>query len=274
MGLTHARCRAWQGRRDPLGAIPAMAARPRQSLLGGTMSAPKRSSCREVRVVCSGAFRAAYQVLVEGFEGTAGCRVVTAWGSSAPGAATSIPARLAAGEPLDLVIMAREGLDRLIGEGLVVAATELARCGIGVAVRTGAPRPDLTSTATLIGALKRAHAIAYSSSASGIYLKGLFQRLGLAETLGSRMKQIQGEPVGAVVARGEAEIGFQQVSELLPVPGIDFVGPLPAEIQHTTAFAAGIPAGAVEEATARALIAHLTAPSATAVIRRSGMEPV
>ena len=239
------------------------------------MSALKRSTCSEIRVVCSGAFRAAYQVLVEGFEEATGRRVVTAWGSSAPGAATSIPARLAAGEPLDLVIMAREGLDRLIGQGLVLAAgcTDLARCGIGVAVRTGAPRPDLTSAATLVDALKRADAIAYSSSASGIYLKGLFQRLGLAETLGSRLRQIQGEPVGAVVARGEAEIGFQQVSELLPVPGIDFVGPLPAEIQHTTAFAAGIPTGALEEAPARALIAYFTAPSAAAIIRASGMEP-
>ena len=239
------------------------------------MSALKRSNCRDVRVVCSGAFRAAYQVLVARFEEATGLRVVTAWGSSAAGAATSIPARLAAGEPLDLVIMAREGLDRLIDQGLVGAAgcTDLARCGIGVAVRTGAPRPDLTSAGTLIGALKQAEAIAYSSSASGIYLKGLFQRLGLAEALGSRMKQIEGEPVGAVVSRGEAEIGFQQVSELLPVPGVDFVGPLPAEIQHTTVFAAGIPAAAVEGQTARALIAYLTAPSAAGIIRGSGMEP-
>jgi molybdate transport system substrate-binding protein len=239
------------------------------------MSALEGSKPNEVRVVCSGAFRAAYQLLVAGFEGATGRTVVTAWGSSAAGAPTSIPARLEAGEPLDLVIMAREGLDRLIAQGLVVAAgrSDLARCGIGVAVRTGAPRPDLTSADTLIGALKQAKAIAYSSSASGIYLKGLFQRLGLTEALGGRMKQIAGEPVGAVVARGEAEIGFQQVSELLVVPGIDFVGPLPAEIQHTTVFAAGIPAAAAEEGTARTLIAHLTAPSAAAIIRGSGMEP-
>ncbi|MBO0742669.1 MAG: substrate-binding domain-containing protein, partial [Hyphomicrobiaceae bacterium] len=133
--------------------------------------------------------------------------------------------------------------------------------------------PDLSSVASLIAALKQAEAVAHSSSASGIYLKGLFQRLGLAEALGSRMKQIEGEPVGAVVARGEAEIGFQQVSELLAVSGIDFVGPLPSAIQHSTVFAAGIPACAVEEPTARALIAYLTAPSAAAIIRRSGMEP-
>jgi molybdate transport system substrate-binding protein len=180
-----------------------------------------------------------------------------------------------AGEPLDLVIMARDGLDRLIGQGLVVATgcRDLARCGIGVAVRAGAPRPDLSSPGALIGALKQAEGIAFSSSASGIYLKGLFHQLGLAEALSGRLKQIEGEPVGAVVARGEAAIGFQQVSELLPVPGIDFVGPLPAEIQHTTVFAAGIPTAAAEQGTARALIDHLAAPSAAAIIRGSGMEP-
>ena len=95
-------------------------------------------------------------------------------------------------------------------------------------------------------ALRQAKSVAHSSSASGIYLKGLFQRLGLYDTLGDRIRQVEGEPVGAVVARGEAEIGFQQVSELLPVPGIDYVGPLPPEIQHFTVFAAGIAAHARE----------------------------
>ena len=113
----------------------------------------------------------------------------------------------------------------------------------------------------------------HSSSASGIYLKGLFQRLGLYDTLGDRIRQVEGEPVGSVVARGEAEIGFQQVSELLPVPGIDFVGPLPPELQHETVFAAGIAAGAREPDAARALIAYLTAPAAAPIIRASGMEP-
>ena len=228
----------------------------------------------ELRVVCSGAFRAAYQVLVTGFARPTGHRVVTAWGSSAAGAPTSIPARLAAGD-LDLVIMAGEGLDRLIAQGLITAAgrADLARSGIGVAIRTGAPRPDLSSTAALMRALKQAKSLAHSSSASGIYLKGLFQRLGLTEALGNRIKQIEGEPVGAVVARGEAEIGFQQIRELLPVPGIDFVGPLPPEIQHTTVFAAGIAAGAREPQAARALIDYLTGPGAAAIIHNSGMEP-
>jgi len=229
----------------------------------------------ELRVVCSGAFRAAYRVLVPGFERATGHRVVTVWGSSVAGTPTSIPARLAAGECLDLVIMAGEELDRLIGQGLIDAAgrVDVARSRIGVAVRTGAPRPDLSSTDAFIHALKQAKSVAHSSSASGIYLKDLLHRLGLTGSLGDRMKQVEGEPVGAVVARGEAEIGVQQISELLPVPGIDFVGPLPSEIQHTTAFAAGIAAGARSRQAARALMGYLTGPLAAAIIHKSGMEP-
>ena len=191
------------------------------------------------------------------------------------GAPTSIPARLAAGEPVDLVIMAGAGLDRLIGEGRIAAGSrvDLARSGIGVAVRAGAARPDLSSGDALIRAITQAKSVAHSSSASGVYLKGLFQRLGLTDALGDRIRQVEGEPVGAVVARGEVEIGFQQVSELLPVAGIDFVGPLPPELQHETVFAAGIAAAAREPDAARALIAYLTAPAAAPIIRASGMEP-
>ena len=112
-----------------------------------------------------------------------------------------------------------------------------------------------------------------SSSASGVYLKGLFQRLGLADALGDRIRQVEGEPVGSVVARGEAEIGFQQVSELLPVPGIDYVGPLPSEIQQFTVFSAGIASATREPDAARALIAYLTAPAAIPLVRQSGIEP-
>jgi molybdate transport system substrate-binding protein len=229
----------------------------------------------EIRVFASGGFKAAYLALVPGFERVTGHGVATAWGSSVAGAPTSIPARLAAGEPVDLVIMAEEGLDRLTGEGRIVAGSrvDLARSGIGVAVRAGAPKPDLSSADALIRAITQAKSVAHSSSASGVYLKGLFQRLGLADALGDRIKQVEGEPVGAMVARGEAEIGFQQVSELLPVPGIDYIGPLPAEIQQLTTFAAGIATGAREPDLARALVAYLTAPAAAPVIRRSGMEP-
>jgi molybdate transport system substrate-binding protein len=131
----------------------------------------------------------------------------------------------------------------------------------------------LRSADALLRELHQAKSIAHSSSASGIYLKSLFQRLGLSEALGDRIRQIEGEPVGAVVARGDAQIGFQQVSELLPIAGIDYVGPLPSELQHLTVFSAGIAAHAREPEAAKALIAFLTAPAAAPLIRQSGMEP-
>jgi molybdate transport system substrate-binding protein len=233
------------------------------------------ASMGKINVFASGGFKAAYVALVPGFERASAHRVLTAWGSSVAGAPTSIPNRLAAGEPVDLVIMAGDALDKLIERGLVASGSrvDLARSGIGVAVRAGAPRPDLSSVDTFMRALRRAKSVAHSSSASGIYLRGLFQRLGLYDTLGDRIRQIEGEPVGAVVARGEAEIGFQQVSELLPVPGIDYVGPLPPDVQQFTVFAAGIATRAREPDGARALVAFLTAPAAAPIIRRSGMEP-
>jgi molybdate transport system substrate-binding protein len=229
----------------------------------------------EIKVFCSGAFKAAHLALVPGFERATGHKVTTAWGSSVAGSATSIPDRLARGEPVDIVIMAADGLDRLIGEGKIAAGSrvDLARSGIGIAVRTGAPRPDISTAEGLTRALLQASSIAHSSSASGIYMRDLLHRLGVSAALGNRIRQVEGEPVGRVVARGEAEIGFQQVSELLPVAGIDYVGPLPPEIQEITVFAAGIATAAREQEAAQALIRYLQAPEAAPLIRQSGMEP-
>jgi molybdate transport system substrate-binding protein len=234
------------------------------------------ASMGEINVFASGGFKAAYLALVPGFESACGRKVRTAWGSSVAGAPTSIPNRLAAGEPVDLVIMAGDALDKLIERGLVASGSrvDLARSGIGVAVRAGAPRPDLSSVDTFMRALRQAKSVAHSSSASGIYLRGLFQRLGLYDTLGDRIRQIEGEPVGAVVARGEAEIGFQQISELLPVPGVELVGPLPPEVQRVTVFAAGVAVGAKEPYAAGALIKFLASPAAAAAITKSALEPM
>ena len=169
-----------------------------------------------------------------------------------------------------------EGLDKLIGAGRIVPGSrvDLARSGIGVAVRAGAPRPDLGSAEAFTRALMGAQSLAHSSSASGIYIKALLQRLGVTEALGKRIRQVEGEPVGRVVASGEAEIGFQQMSELLPVKGIDIVGPLPPELQHVTVFSAGLAAHRRECRMPPApLVAYLTAPAAAPIIRQSGMEP-
>jgi molybdate transport system substrate-binding protein len=140
-------------------------------------------------------------------------------------------------------------------------------------VKSGARKPDISSGEAVKRAVLAARGIAYSTGPSGIYLMGLFQRMGIAESIQSKVKQVQGEPAGGVVARGEAEIAFQQVSELLPVPGTDFVGPLPADIQQITVFSAGLHVKATQPDAAKALVKFLTAPAAAPAIRKKGMEP-
>ena len=172
-----------------------------------------------MRVIVSGAFRAAYLELIAAFEQASGHAVDTAFGGSMGTAPTAIPMRLKNGEAADLVILAAEALDPLIEQGLIRAGSrvDLVRSGIGVAVRAGAKVPDIGTVDAFKRTLLDARSIAFSTSASGVYVTGLFQRLGIADAIRARLKQSQGEPVGAVVARGDAEIGFQQLSELLPV---------------------------------------------------------
>ncbi len=171
--------------------------------------------------------------------------------------------------------MQARDIDELIRRGRIVAGSrvDLAKSGVGVAVRAGAARPDIGTSDALKRALLAAKGVAYSTGPSGVYIIELFQRLGIADELKAKTRQVKGEPVGAVVARGEAEIGFQQVSELLPVPGIDFLGTLPADIQRITIFSAGMQASAKQSAAALELIEFITAPAAAPVLRRWGMEP-
>lgn len=231
----------------------------------------------EVKVMISGTFLAAYQDLVPEFERTTGNTVVTSSGSSTGRAPNTIQSRLQRGEPVDAFIMVGEALDELIKQGKVVpeSRVNLARSGIGVAVRAGAPKPDISSVEAFKRALLDANSIAYSESASGEYLSTeLFQRLGIADQMRVKGKKIQGQPVGHAVARGEAEIALHQISELLPIPGIDYVGPLPPEIQRVTVIAAGIAAGAKETDAARALIKFLASPAAAAIITKRALEPM
>jgi molybdate transport system substrate-binding protein len=176
----------------------------------------------------------------------------------------AIPSRLARGEPADVLIMAAPALDRMIAEGKAVAGSrvDLARSAIAMAVRTGAPKPDIGSVEAFRRALMAAQSIAFSASASGTYLsEELFPRLDPSGAIMAKSKKIMSERVGSVVARGEAEVGFQQLSELLPIEGIDIVGPLPAELQRVTVFSAGLAANAKEPEAAKALIACLAAPT-------------
>jgi molybdate transport system substrate-binding protein len=233
----------------------------------------------EIKVVTSGGFTAAYRSLVAGFEKASHDKVITEQGASMGNTPDAIPNRLARGEHIDVVIMVGPALDKLIKEGKVLAdsRTELARSRIGMVVKAGAPKPDISTVEAFKQTLLHAKSIAYSDSASGVYLaKTLFAKLGVQDQIKDKCKMIEGatNPVGGAVARGEAEIGFQQVSELLPVPGIDYVGPLPAEINLVTVFSAGIVARSKEQAAGHALLKYLAAPSSAPAIAKTGMEPV
>jgi molybdate transport system substrate-binding protein len=190
--------------------------------------------------------------------------------------ADSIPNRLKRGDAVDVVIVNADALDGLIKDGLIIANSrvDLARSRIGMAVRSGAPRPDISSLEALTRALLNAKSVALSSSVSGDYFtKELFPRLGIAEQMVGKTKRSGNERVGALLARGDAEIGFQQMSELLPEKGIDVVGPLPSEVQRVTVFAAGVAAGSTHPDAARAYIRYLTSPAASAAVARTGLEP-
>ena len=245
--------------------------------VGGILLYAGVAQAGEIKVMNSGGFAAAYRELAPEFERTTQNTLVTSWGASMGPAPDTIPSRLERGEPVDVLIMAGSALDDLIKKGKVIpeSRVDLARSVIGMAVRAGSPKPDISSVDAFKRLLLGAKSIAVSTSASGVYLTDeLFPRLGIADQVIGKCKKVSSEPAGALVARGEVEIAFQQASELLPVPGIDFVGPLPPEIQKVTMFSAGIAVGAKELDGARALIKFLTPPAAAPAITKSGLEPV
>lgn len=257
--------------------IISIAARAVAPVVAGILFFAGTAYGAEIKVMTSGGFTAAYLELTPEFERATRDKVVTAYGASQGGAPDSIPSRLQRGEPVDIVILAGPALDGLIKQGKVVAGSrvDLVRSTIGMAVRAGAPKPDISSVDALKRTLLEAKSIAYSASASGTYLSTeLFQRLGIADQIKGKTKRIESERVGTVVARGDAEIGFQQVSELLPIAGIDFVGPLPSEVQKVTVFSAGLAVGAKEPDAAKALIQFLASPAAAPAITKTGLEPV
>lgn len=231
----------------------------------------------EIRIMTSGAFTAAYLALIPRLEQLTGKKLVTAATSIGTGE-NSIPNRLRRRESVDVVIVADTVLRGFIKEGLIVADsyTPLARSAIGMAVRKGASKPDIGTVDALTSTLLQAQSIAYSASVSGEYLTNeLLQRLGIADRVLPKCRRIEGgERVGAVIARGEAEIGFQQISELLPVPGIDHITPLPPEVQKLSIFSAGVAATTTDSDAARAVITFLSSLDASESIKNSGLEPI
>jgi molybdate transport system substrate-binding protein len=231
----------------------------------------------EIKVMTSGAFTAAFRDLAPAFERATTHTIVTTYGGSLGNAPDSIPSRLGRGEAVDLLIMAREGLDALVAQGRVVAGSEvdLVRSSMAMAVRAGAPKPDVSSLDAFKRTLLQAKSIAVSSSASGVYLANdVFPRLGLADALKSKTMRVQSGPVADAIVRGGAEIGFQQYSELLPIAGIDIIRNLPAEVQRVYLFSAGIGSAAKAPDAARALVAFLRSAAAAPAITKSGLEPI
>jgi len=222
----------------------------------------------EIKVMLSAAFKEAYLELTPQFEKATGHRISSVWVPS-----VKMMERLKGGETADLAILSAAALEEMMKAGIVAQRFDIAKCGVGVAVKAGAPKPDISSGEAVKRAVLAAKNIAYSTGPSGIYLVKLFERMGISEAIKGKITRVQGEPAGAVAARGDAELAFQQVCELLPVPGIELVGPLPPDIQEITTFSAGIHAKAQEPAAARALVDYFKAPAAAAVIRRKGMEP-
>jgi molybdate transport system substrate-binding protein len=246
-------------------------------VVAATLGLSTAAAADEIRVLTSGAFTAAFRDLSPEFERATTHAIVTAYGGSLGNAPDSIPSRLARGEPVDIVIMAREGLDALVKQGKVVAGSEvdLVRSHMAMAIRAGAPKPDVSSVDAFKRTLLNAKSIAYSTSASGVYLANeLFPRLGIADALLPKTTRVQRGPVADAIVRGEAEIGFQQYSELLPVAGIDIITTLPPEVQRVTVFSAGIATAAKAPGAARTLIAFLMSAAAAPAIKKSGLEPL
>lgn len=225
----------------------------------------------EISVISTQATEEAYKELVAQFEKATGHKVTTFFSGT-----LNVQKKLADGEPYDLILMAGPAIDEQIklGKALAGSRVDLAKSGTGLAVRKGARKPDISSADALKKTLLTAKSIGYSTGPSGIYMLSVFEKLGIADQVKGKLKQTpSGVFVGTLIANGDAEVGFQQISELVHFAGIDYVGPLPGELQRMTMFSTGIHTGAKQADAARALVTFLTAPAAAPVIRKHGLEP-
>jgi molybdate transport system substrate-binding protein len=253
---------------------------PRRALLAAIVTLPLLAGAAvaaEIKVMSSGGFHAALDLLAPEFEKATGHTVTKIYGASMGAVPTAVPNRLARGEAADMVIIAGEAIDKLIAEGKLKpgSRTDLVFSRIGVMVKAGAPQPDISTPASVKAMLLAAPSVAYSDSASGVYISSrFFQGLGITEQMaGKSFKVPSTKRVAQVVAAGEAAVGFQQISEILGQPGITLVGPLPEAIQLVTSFSAGIPVSAEQPEVAKAFVAFLTAPAAWPTIRSMGLDP-
>jgi molybdate transport system substrate-binding protein len=232
------------------------------------------SRAAELKLLTAGAFKATVLALLPEYERTSGNKV-----SVENETVGALMKRIEAGERFDVVVMTPEGVDQLTGEGKVISGsrTNLARVGVGVMVKAGANKPDISTVEAFKKTVLEAKSISFidpaSGGSSGIYIEKLLERLGISDQVKPKEKLKQGGYVADYVESGQAELGIQQISEILPHTGVTLVGPLPKEIQNFTVYAAGMGAGTQDSAAAKALIASLAGPSAQALFRTKGMEP-
>lgn len=231
----------------------------------------------ELKIIASGALRGAMEHLQPAYEKASGNTLSFSWGPSMGTSPESIPERIRHKEPMDLAIMADETLELLSATGAFDMTTrrEIADSRIGVGVPHGKPKPDVSSVAALKAALLNADKIAYSQGASGVYIRTeLFQRLGISDQVKNKTVEIAGkELVGTALARGDADIGMQQISELKVTPGVDYLGPLPEAVQKVSRFCATVAHQTQNAVPAREFIAFLNSPAARQLLEESGLEP-
>jgi polar amino acid transport system substrate-binding protein len=270
----------WWGASGREAMTKRIASRCLAALLGGLLALQTGVSvfAAEIRVMTSGALAAPFADLAPAFEAKTGHKIVTILGSSQGGASDSIPERLKRGEVAHALLLGREGLDALVKQGLVVAGSErdIVASRMAMAVRLGIPKPDISNVEAFKKAMREAKSIAYSASVSGTYLSTVaFQELGIADEVLPKSRRILSERVGAVLARGEADVGFQQISELLPfAKTTQFVGPLPEGVQKVTLFSAGVSANTPDAALSRAVIEFMASKEAHAMVRKYALDPV
>jgi molybdate transport system substrate-binding protein len=222
-----------------------------------------------IKVFCTLGMRTVLDAVAPAFAEANGVAVVRIYDSS-----VALMRRIADGESADAAVFTAAAIDELIAQGKVVACTDLSKSFVGIAVARGAPKPDIGTPETFQQAMLNAKSIAHSKTgASGLYFASLIERLGLADALRPKIK-VEDGIVGKFAARGEVEIAVQQISELMQAEGVDIVGPLPDALQSITIFSAGVFAGSVQSAAAKAFVAHLASPAVAPVIRQKGMEPV
>ena len=252
-------------------AMIAVVARVGAGMLGISL-AGGAANATDIKILSSVGMKAIMEELGPQFERTTGHKLVMSFGI-----ANVLKRQIDAGEPFDVAILTPPLIDELVKASKIAAGTraDIARIGIGVAIRAGAPKPDISTTEAFKSALLNAKSITFTKEGtSGIYLAGLLQRLGIAEAIQPKIKPLlTGGRVAEFVAKGEAELGIALINEILSFPGAELLRPLPPEVQDFTVFTTGVGANAKEPEAGGVLIKFLTAPSAASVIKAKGMEP-